>query len=179
MKKQITVIPGDIIRLPLPEGLHTYARILIDDSYAFYDAKTKAEISNLEEIISKPILFMANVNVFALKEAGWKIIGNIPLEGSLKKFYPRYFTPAHTNSANIGFYEVYKDEIEQAIKNEWIGAGKLQMGGTHSSVNIEERIMDYYNGRRNIDNNNCIWIFKKHAGLPLNESERPDWDKGK
>jgi hypothetical protein len=43
--------PGDIIRLLLPDGQqHTYARILIDDSYAFYDARTEIEIASLTEI---------------------------------------------------------------------------------------------------------------------------------
>jgi hypothetical protein len=57
---------------------------------------------------------MAWVDVFGVEEGYWKILGNIPLEGKLKNFYPRYFYPAPTNPADVNFYYVYKDEIEEA-----------------------------------------------------------------
>jgi hypothetical protein len=166
-KTTIEKTPGDIIKIPLPDGTHTYARILIDESYAFYDCKTAEEISDINAILQSPILFCAMVDIFGIKEGRWTIIGNKPLEGKLENFYPRYFEPAPTNSANVGFYEVYMDEIEEAIKNDWIGDGKLQMGGMNSRVHIEERIMNYYQGKRDEGNRNVMWVFKKLLGLPL------------
>jgi hypothetical protein len=167
MKKKINAKPGDIVKVPLPDGTHTYARILIDDTYAFYDAKTKEDIIDLGKIIQKPILFMAWVDVFGLREGWWTIIGNLPLEGKLKDFYPRYFNSSPTDITYLNFYEVYKDEIEEAIKKDWIGDGKTQMGGLHGRVHIESRIMDYYEGHRNAGNRAVILVFKKMFGLPL------------
>lgn len=166
-KSTIEAVPGDVIKIPLPDGAHTYARILIDESYAFYDSKTSVDINDLNVILKSPILFCAIVDIFGIKEGWWTIVGNVPLEGNLKNFYPRYFTPAPTNPANVGFYDVYKADIEEAINNDWIGNGKLQMGGVYGRVHIEERIMDYYQGKRNEGNKNKIWVFKKMLGLPL------------
>jgi hypothetical protein len=110
---------------------------------------------------------MAWVDVFGLKEGWWSIVGNIPLEGRLENFYPRYFNPSPTDPANINFYQVYKSEIEDAIKNDWIGDGKTQLGGLHGRVHIESRLTDYYAGRRNQFNRRIIYLFKELAGLPL------------
>lgn len=167
MNKKVTPNSGAIVKIPLPDGTHTYARILIDDTYAFYDAKTTVDISGLESIIQKPILFMAWVDIFGLQEGWWTIVGNIPLEGKLKNFYPRYFNASPTDESNVNFYEIYMDEIEDAIEKDWIGDGKTQLGGLHGRVHIESRIMDYFEGRRNIHNKNAIWVFKKSLGLPL------------
>lgn len=131
---------------------HTYARILIDESYAIYDRRTLIDIDDLDIILQSPILFSAIVDIFGIIEIWWTIIGNIPLEGNLKYFYPRYFTTAPTNPSNVGFYEIYTTEIEEGITNDWIGNGKLQMGGVYGRVHIEERIMDYYQGNRNQEN---------------------------
>jgi hypothetical protein len=49
--KQKNVKPGDVIKIPLPDGSHIYARVLVDDSYAFYDAKQKMILK-----ISQPLL---------------------------------------------------------------------------------------------------------------------------
>ncbi len=167
MKKKIEAKPGDIIKIPLPDGSHTYARILVDDSYAFYDCKTMEDITDFEIILKKSILFCAVVDIFAIKERSWTIIGNRPLEGKLKDFYPRYFMPAPTNEANIGFYEVYKDEIEDAIKKDWVvGDSKTQLGGINGREHIEPRIMAYYEGEKSRFTSEGVDFFKKYLGLP-------------
>lgn len=166
MKKKITTIPGDIIKIPLPDMTLAYARIIKDGSYAIYDYKTN-EITDISKIVEKNILFFAWVDVFALEEKRWTIVGNLPLEEKLKDFVPRYFMPTPTNPSNIGFYEVYKNEVETAIKNDWIGDSKMQLGGLHGRAHVEARIIDYYAGKRNADNRNSIMIFKKILNLPL------------
>lgn len=167
MKKIIPTTPGDIIEIPLPDGSKTYARILLDKTYAFYDAKTKEDIKDLQNIITKPILFTAWVDVFGLKEGYWKIIGNVLLEGKLENYYPIYFTPGPVDPNNVKFYNSHKDEIEEAIKNDWIGFEKIQIGGLHGRNHIESRIMDYYEGKRNVYNKNDIVMFKRYLGFPL------------
>lgn len=167
MKKVITASSGDLIKIPLPDGTHTYARILIDGSYALYDAKIKEEVSDLYSIVQKPILFIAKVDVFGLKEGKWTIIGNIPLDEKLSNFYPKYFNPLPTTLEYINFYESNRDEIEEAIKKDWIGFNSIQIDGIHGSIHIEKRLMDYYEGKRNVHNRNAIFSFKKILGLPL------------
>ncbi len=109
MKSLTITKSGDLIKIPYSDSAHTSARILIDGSYAIYDCKTSTDISNLESILQKPILFIAWVDVFGLKEGWWTIVGSIPLEGDLKNFYPRFFNASPNNGIDVGFYEVYKD----------------------------------------------------------------------
>lgn len=133
---------GDIIKIPFSNGTHTYGRILIEGSYAIYDCPSSFDRDDYDNIIKSDILFTAHVNIFAIKEGYWKVIKNIPLEDKLKNFYPRYFNPAPTNPVNFNFYEVYKDEIEGAIKKDWIKTGKIQLDGIYGRVHIEKRIED-------------------------------------
>ena len=149
MKKSIRKKPGDLVLIPYCEGFHTYARILIEGSYAFYDASSKTERTDYSEIIKSDILFVATVDIFGLKEGYWKIVTNIPLEENLKNFYPRYFNPDPSNFTNLNFYEVYQTEIDNAIEKYWIRTGKNKLAGMHARVHIESRLRDYYNHKRN------------------------------
>lgn len=165
MKKGIKENTGDLIKVPFKEKLHTYARILLEGSYAIYDCASTTDKSDYDIIIQSDILFIAKVDIFALKEGFWTIVGNLPLEDRLKEFYPRYFNPAPSNPVNIAFYEVYQNDIEAAIKQDWIKTGRLQLDGIHGNVHVETRIRDYYDGKMNEDNKEHIELFKKLTGL--------------
>ena len=164
-KKRLKAQAGDLIKMPFKKDWHTYARILVDGSYAIYDCPSTTERADFEEIIKSDILFIARVDIFGIKDGSWDIVTNIPLEENLKKFYPRYFNPAPQNSENVGFYKAYKEDIERAIDLDWIRTGKMQLDGIHGRVHIEDRINDYYEGRKNDGNKANIWFFKKYLGL--------------
>lgn len=158
---------GDLIKIPFNDTKHTYGRILTDGSYAIYDCSCTSDIEDHNNIIKSDILFAAHVDIFAVKEGYWTVIKNIPLEDSLINFHPLYFNPVPTNPVNFNFYQVYRDEIEKAIKSDWIKTGKIQLDGIYGRVHIEQRINDYYNGIRNNDNNIRVSFFKKMNGLEL------------
>lgn len=164
--KRLRVQPGDLIKIPYKEGMHTYGRIIVEGSYAIYDCPSAIENNDYENIINSDILFIARVDVFAIKESYWTVVKNIPLEERLKNFYPRYFNPVPTNSANVNFYEAYKSEIEEAIKKDWIKTGRMQLDGIHGRVHVESRINDYYESKRNKYNKANIEVFKKYIGYP-------------
>ena len=160
---------GDLIKVPFRQDVWIYARILIEGSYAFYDCLSTIDCTDYEEITKSDILFIAHVEIFAIKEGHWTVVTNIPLEEMLTNFYPRYFNPAPMNKENVNFYEVYKDEIEEAIKKDWIRTGRIQLDGIYGRVHVEERVNDYYNGKRNEGNRTNIWFFKKYIGLTTDE----------
>lgn len=162
MKPQQKTKAGDIIKVPFGEGRHTYGRILVEGSFAFYDCSTKSDRHDYIELITSDILFVAQVDIFALKEGYWTVVANIPLERNLSTYYPRYFNPAPHKIANINFYDIYRIEIEDAIEKDWIKTGRIQLDGIHGRVHIESRIKDYYEGRRNEFNRRSIAVFKKH-----------------
>ena len=169
MTKSKRVQIGDLIKVPFRQDVWIYARILIEGSCAFYDCSSTTDRTDFEEIIKNDILFIAHVDFFAIKEGYWTIVTNIPLEERLAKFYPRYFNPAPMNPENVNFYEVYKDQIDEAIGKDWIKTGRIQLDGIYGQLHIQARIDNYYDGKRNEDNRANIWFFKKHLGLTTEE----------
>ena len=157
--------PGDLIEVPFKEGVHTYGRILVEGSCAFYDCSSTTDRTDYETIIASEILFITHVFISTIKDGNWKIITNIPLDENLKLFYPRYFNPAPQNKENVNFYEVYKKEIEDAIEKDWIKTGRIQLDGVPQYFHIEARISDYYDGKRNEGNKGIVWMFKKYLGM--------------
>lgn len=158
---------GDLIRVPYKPGWHIYARILGEGSYAYYDYKSDKEDTDFREILKSDVLFVAKTDTFIIKEGPWTIVANIPFEDGdkLKGFFPRYFNPNPAAPETLGFYKVYKDEIEDAIAKDWIKTGRMQLETIHGRLHIEERINAYYEGRKYTDNFSIVEVFKKHLGL--------------
>ncbi len=78
LKRQQRTV-GAIVKVPLENGFHTYARIL-EVRGAFYDARTQEDLE-IDEIIEKPILFFAAVHNSAITKGYWQKIGKkLPLE---------------------------------------------------------------------------------------------------
>lgn len=127
-----------------------YARIIAEGSYAYYDYRSDKDDSNFVEIIKADVLFVAITDIFGLKQGWWTIVANIPFEegDKLKGFYPRYFSPNPAVPENLGFYNVYKDEIENAILKGWAKTGRIQLAGIYGRLHIEERVNAYYDGKK-------------------------------
>ena len=57
MKRQQRTI-GAIVKVKFDDEYFTYARILPEASFAIYDTRTNQDITDLKEIVKKPILFI-------------------------------------------------------------------------------------------------------------------------
>ena len=156
---------GDFIKIPFNEGIHTYGRILVEGSCAIYDCYSTTDRKDYDTVIGNKILFVTHVFISTINDGNWTIVKNILLDQALEGYYPRYFNPAPQNKENLNFYEVYKNEIEDAIAKDWIKTGRIQLDGVHQYFHIEQRIRDYYAGKRNEGNKANVWLFKKYLGL--------------
>jgi Immunity protein 26 len=67
---------GDILKIELGDGTHTYARVLHEATFAIYDARTTEELP-IEETVERPILFYVAVMNRAVKEKRWLVVGHI------------------------------------------------------------------------------------------------------
>lgn len=141
MKRQ-KEIPGAIVKVPFDGEYHTYARVLNYGDLAFYDCKTKEDIGNLKDVTSKPILFKCIVNINGVQRGKYPIIGEVPLEDTLKdsKYYlaPPVGSNQYRISANGG--------IRNASREECVG---LEPGIIWDPVHIDVRLTDHYAGREN------------------------------
>ena len=140
MKRQQRTV-GAIVKIPLENGHHSYARIL-QTRLAFYDIRTKNDLST-DEIITKPILFIAVVYDFAITKGIWEKIGKkLPLEESLKQNKPLY-----TEDLLTGKYLIYESGKQIVATKEEIK--DLESYTVWSPEGIEKRLNDYYANRKN------------------------------
>src|SRR4051812_4128156 len=70
MTSRPPVQPGDIVRIPLPDGYAAYAHALQWPALAFYDVKTREE-PQLDELTMKPVLFKICVAADAFRSKRW------------------------------------------------------------------------------------------------------------
>jgi len=134
-------VVGDIVKIPLGDGWHSYARVLPEASYAFYDSRVNGD-DPVEEIIARPILFFAAVMGYAIKKSRWPIVGHVPSEDQLKA-PPRFIQDA----LNKDRFEVYEDgKIRPSTRAECAG---LECAAVWDPEHVEDRLRDHYAGRKN------------------------------
>lgn len=141
LKRQQRTI-GALVKIPLEGGYHVYGRIL-DVEMAFYDLRTKSDLST-EEILKLPVLFITTVYDSAITKGYWeKISKSIPLEEHLVNTPPKYTQDA----LNPDKYSiVYPDKQIDASKEECKG---MEYWSVWTHENIEKRLNDHYQNKPN------------------------------
>ncbi len=141
-RQQRTV--GSIVKIPLERGYHSYARILKSPYFAFYDLRAKENLSDLDLIVSSPVLFITSVSHYSVTSGLWIKVGKLPLEKKLLKIPPQFIQDSiQTNQFEI----VYDDgRKKKATAEECAGLERLAVWTPES---IQERLIDHYAGRQN------------------------------
>lgn len=133
---------GDILRIELPDGSKSYARVLGEASFAFYDGRFDKD-PEISEILTLPIAFEIAVMKYAVTKGGWRIIGTAPLELYLQKVRPRFIQDA----LNVRHFQIYEDgEIRESSREECEG---LERCAVWDPEHVEDRLADHYAGRPN------------------------------
>ena len=134
---------GSIVKIPLEGGYHTYGRVL-KSGVAFYDARTKEELK-AEEIINRKILFRTGIYDSVITQGYWLKIGKpIPLEAELLK--PQIW---YTEDLLADRVIIYKDGKQiPATRDE---VRNIESATIWDYASLEERLNDYYAGRKNKD----------------------------
>jgi hypothetical protein len=140
-RKKRTV--DDIVRVELDDGTHTYARVLPEATFAFYDCRTKQELPP-DQIILRPILFKIAVMNHAVTKGRWLVIGHAPVDEALATL-PCKFIQDPINPAVFSIYE--NGNIRAASRAECLG---LERAAVWEPEHVEDRLRDHYAGRPNI-----------------------------
>jgi hypothetical protein len=139
-KRQKRVV-GDIVQIPLGDGTHTYARLLPEGSFAFYDSRSSVEIE-IANVVKLPILFFIAVSMQAMRDRRWRVIGHVPLDDGLR-------TPAMfiQDAYDPDSFSLYKEgQIIPATRQECVG---LERMAVWEPEHVENRLRDHYAGRKN------------------------------
>ncbi len=137
--------PGAILKIDLGDGYHSYARILGKANYAFYDLKTKVDIKDMSEIVSKPILFIVSVYDDVITRGRWLKVGKLPLEESLQSLPFKFIQDLYTGE--LEQYNSNTGEIKPATKAECEG---LERAAVWEADHVESRLRDFYSKKPNL-----------------------------
>ncbi|SHN34378.1 immunity 26/phosphotriesterase HocA family protein [Chitinophaga sp. CF418] len=144
MKRQKITI-GSIIRIKLPCHKYAYARILKNANYAIYDLITENEFEDINEIISKNILFIIAVYDKAVTSGRWPKIGNAALETTLDTL-PMKFIQDPVDSSQFRLYDPNTGNMTKGQRKDCID---LEKAAVWEGEQVEERICDHYAGKPN------------------------------
>jgi hypothetical protein len=135
-------VVGDVVKIDLGDGTSTYARVLEEALFAFYDSRVPDDIP-IDRVVTLPILFQVPVMDHAIKRGRWVSIGNIPLDFSLLNPPPRFMQDALRKDV---FHLYEKGQKRPASKEECIG---LEREAVWEPAHVEDRLRDHYAGRKN------------------------------
>ncbi|MBK8909903.1 MAG: immunity 26/phosphotriesterase HocA family protein [Chlorobi bacterium] len=144
MKRQRITL-GSIIKIDLGDGYHSYGRILRNAGYGFYDIRTKEEISDMEEIVDKAILFIVAVYDDAITRGHWLKVGKMPLEPSLEVM-PNKFIQDGLHPDQFSLYDPNTGAIYPSTREACRG---LERAAVWEPEHVEERLRDHFAGRKN------------------------------
>jgi hypothetical protein len=143
-KRQLRTV-GAIVRIELGNGNHSYARILDKAFFAFYDLKVNHEITDLEHIISRPILFIIAAYDDIITKGRWIKIGAITLEENLHTL-PMQFIKDAIDPTKFRLHNPNTGDMISATKDDCKG---LELAAVWEAEEIEERLNDHFEGRTN------------------------------
>ena len=131
-----------MVRIDLGDGTHTYATVMAEACFAFYDARTTADLA-AGAVVARPVLFIVPVMDHAVTRGRWLRVGHVPLAGALAE-PPLLFVQDKIDPAK---FFVYRDgEMKPATRADCEG---LECCAAWDPTHVEDRLRDHYAGRPN------------------------------
>lgn len=133
---------GSFFAIALADGTFGYGRLLESPYAAFYQYRTTSLESNLDKIMSQPVLFKVAVRHLALN--AWKFIGCEVLEKHLTRPIVQFMQDIG-NFRRCTIFDTVGNE-RAAKPEECVG---LERASVWEQEGIEERLLDAFMGRPN------------------------------
>jgi hypothetical protein len=142
--KRLRFDPGAVLRVPLDDEWHTYARMLSDSPFlAYYDCRTREEIPDPREIVKSDVLFVVATSYHRWGHR-WTRVGMVPLADADVAIPLRFVQPDGAPE---------RLRLTDHLGNEWPATYDECVGLERAAVwhpeLVEERLNDHYAGRPN------------------------------
>ena len=144
MSKRQRLQPGAVVKIPLGD-CHAYGRLLINPYVAVYDSATREDISELESIVAKPVLFTVAVYNHSVTKSRWPIVGKLPFDEETAEL-PLWFMQDAFAPTRCSLIDA-RGNVTPATIEQCIG---LERCAVWEPEHVEERIRDHYAGRPNL-----------------------------
>jgi len=133
---------GAFVKILLGDGFHSYGRILKNPYCAFYDSLSREDLE-LDQIATRPILFIICVYRRVISSGRWPVIGHKPLEDNLKK------PPLFCMQNRLNLHEISMYSVGQSIPSTYEDCKDLERLAVWGDEHVEGRLRDHYAGRPN------------------------------
>jgi hypothetical protein len=146
MGKRVRRRVGDILKINLGDGLHSYGQVAEDPLIVFFDGAFGEALSP-EQAIALPVLFRIWVHNDAVKKGIWEVIGNLPLapRNAVEPFF--YKQDAVTGTLSL-YHSSFADTGWERPASATDCDG-LECAAVWDAEHVEDRLRDHYAGRPN------------------------------
>jgi hypothetical protein len=142
-------MPGQIVEIALGQGKISFARVLHEPLFAFYDEVfDAAEKPSTQDVVNLPIAFKINVMNSAVTSGHWPVIANIGLTPDLQ------VVPMFCKQDIVtGKLYIYQEVPELAPHYERPATNKecigLETAAVWDAEHVEDRLRDHFAGQPN------------------------------
>jgi hypothetical protein len=146
VSKRIRRRPGDVLKISLGDGRHSYAQVGDEPLIVFFDGAFTDEPSP-DVVIGLPVLFRIWVHNDAVKRGLWPVIGNQPLapENSAEPYF--YKQDAVTGALSL-YHSSFADTGWERAASATDCNG-LECAAVWEPEHVEDRLRDHYAGQPN------------------------------
>lgn len=95
--------PGQIVRIELGNGVHSYGPVLKEPLVAFYDKPYEVQETSLDKISALPVAFALMVMTDAVTRGRWPIIGDVAIPPRLE--VPPRFCKQDALTGDLSIYQ--------------------------------------------------------------------------
>jgi hypothetical protein len=131
---------GAIVTVPLGRGYHGYAQMLESPEYAFFDCRTRDELS-VETVVARPVLFRLWVKRHAHSNGRWQKIGTAEVAVPLQQPVLRYNQDALRPQDIRLTYDGCSGPLGSLADCEG-----LECAAVWEPEHVEDRLRDHYAG---------------------------------
>lgn len=142
-------IPGQIVEIGLGQGKKSYARVLNEPLFAFYDKIYDASNElNPSQMIELPVAFKIDVMNSAVTTGRWPVIGRIDLSPDLEEVAK--FCKQDIVTGALFIYQEVPDLAPYFERPATIEECEgLEVAAVWDAEHVEDRLRDHFAGRPN------------------------------
>lgn len=137
---------GAVVAVPLGDGVHSYAQMLDDPEYAFFDCSTNDDLP-AAAIVARPVLFRLWAMRSAHSTGRWPKVGAAPVSPALQEPVRRYNQdPLRPQDIRLTF-----DGCDGPLGSV-ADCEALECAAVWDAEHVEDRLRDHFAGRP------CQWV---------------------
>ncbi len=132
---------GDVFQVELGDGRYAFGIVAAGDEHAFFDF-CALTIPRVDEVVATKVAFRIWGPADAISSGRWKVLGNIPLSGSLAE-------PGSYRNQPVGSNQLYLYRGGSRTPATVEDVKDLEATAWWNAEHVEQRLRDHFAGKPN------------------------------